>query len=108
MHLHLPTPGTTPNTNTTAHPTAQVPNKSQLFQDFKNKQEEWANIQQLSGKPITMVQLKPPKPQPQKKQAVPSDKITSFPGQARPGQHTHRPNIFTPNEKPISPYNPYA
>jgi hypothetical protein len=78
MQLHLPTQGTTPKTNTTAHSTAQVPNKSQLFQDLRNKQEEWATIQQLTGKPITMVQLKPPKPQPQKKQAAPSHTITSF------------------------------
>jgi hypothetical protein len=48
MQLHLPTQGTTPKTNTTAHSTAQVPIKSQLLQDFKNKQEEWASIQQQS------------------------------------------------------------
>jgi hypothetical protein len=49
-----------------------------VFKDFKQKQEEWATIQQLSGKPVTMVQLKPPKPQPKKQQAAPSHKITSF------------------------------
>jgi hypothetical protein len=45
---------------------------------LKNKQEEWATIQQLTGKPVTVVQLKPPKPQPKKQQAAPSHKITSF------------------------------
>jgi hypothetical protein len=49
-----------------------------VFQEYKHKQEEWATIQQLTGKPVTMVQLKPPKPQPKKQQAAPSHKITSF------------------------------
>ncbi len=79
MQRHLPTPGTLPHLTQTAHSAAQVPpNKSQVFKDFKQKQEEWATMQQLSGKPITMVQLKPPKPQPKKQQAAPSHKITSF------------------------------
>ncbi len=51
-------------------PTHQAPRK--------RKQEEWDNIQQLSGKPMTMVQLKPPKPQPKKKKPAPSHLITSF------------------------------
>jgi hypothetical protein len=73
--MHLPC--TLPDLTQTAHATAQVPpNQSQLYQDYKHKQEEWATIQQLSGKPVTMVQLKPPKPQPQ--QATASHKITSF------------------------------
>ncbi len=78
MQLHMPTPGTLP-TNT-AYPTAAhvPPSKSRLYLDYKQKQEEWANMQQLSGKPITMVQLKPPKPQPKKQQATASHKITSF------------------------------
>ncbi len=71
--LDLPKQGTKPKTKTTAHPTAQVPNKSQVFKDFKQKQEEWTAIQQLSGKPVAMVQ-----PQPKKQQATPSHKITSF------------------------------
>ncbi len=58
--------------------TAQVPNNSKVYKDYKRKQEEWANMQQLSGKPVTLVQLKPPKPQPKKQQAAPSHKITSF------------------------------
>ncbi len=75
----MPTQGTLP-TNTEAYSTAtQVPpNQSTLFKDYKQKQEEWANMQQLSGKPVTMLQLKPPKPQPKKQQAAPSHKITSF------------------------------
>jgi hypothetical protein len=55
-----------------------APSKSQLYKDYKQKQEEWATMQQLSGKPVTMLQLKPPKPQPKKQQAAPSHKITSF------------------------------
>jgi hypothetical protein len=78
MQLHMPTQGTLP-TNTTYPTAAQVPpSKSRLYLDFKQKQEEWANMQQLSGKPVTLVQLKPPKPQPKKQQAAPSHKITSF------------------------------
>ncbi len=74
-----PTPGTLPDLKQTAHSTAQVPpNQSQLFKDYKQKQEEWATRQQLSGRPVTMVQLKPPKPQPKKQQATASHKITSF------------------------------
>jgi hypothetical protein len=59
-------------------PAEQVPNNSKVYKDYKRKQEEWANMQQLSGKPVTMLQLKPPKPQPKKQQAAPSHKITSF------------------------------
>ncbi len=79
MQRHLPTPGTLPHLTQTAHTTAQVPpNQSQLYKDHKRKQEEWATMQQQSGKPVVMVQLKPPKPQPKKQQAAPSHKITSF------------------------------
>jgi hypothetical protein len=53
------------------------PHKSRLYQEYKHKHER-ATIQQLSGKPVTVVQLKPPKPQPKKQQATPSHKITSF------------------------------
>jgi hypothetical protein len=53
-------------------------NKSQVFKDLKQKQEERTAMQQQSGRPVTMVQLKPPKPQPKKQQAAPSHKITSF------------------------------
>jgi hypothetical protein len=60
------------------HCTAQVPNNSQLYLDHKHKQEEWANMQQLSGRPVTMVEFKPPKPQPKKKKPTSSHLITSF------------------------------
>ncbi len=64
-------------TDTTPACTMQMPNKSQLYRGFKHKQEEWANMQQQPGKPVAMVELKPPKPQPQKRQPTPSHKITS-------------------------------
>jgi hypothetical protein len=42
------------------HCTAQVPNTSHLYQDYEHKQKERAHMQQLSAKPVTMVQLKRP------------------------------------------------
>jgi hypothetical protein len=37
-----------------------------------------AKEQSAEEQPVTLVQLKPPKPQPKKQQAAPSHKITSF------------------------------
>ncbi len=78
QHVHTPTDHR-PRPAAPYRSTAQVPpNESQLSKDFKQKQAEWAAMQQLSGKPVTMLQLKPPKPQPKRQQPTPSHKITSF------------------------------
>jgi hypothetical protein len=45
--------------------------------EFKRKQEEWTAMQQLSGLPTVLMQLKPPQSQPKKKKATPSHLITS-------------------------------